>query len=150
MSPKVAVILEKDEDGYPPISVELLNATAISDDVFRIENAPYFAKNISYHDVVQADRSSVDGQFDFSKVVEESTFTSISIIILDPAMDVALMDILRGLDCVVEYGEFGRLRVLAVAVPASTNYGELRQKLQRLEERGQISFAELAVAHEPA
>ena len=148
MSPKIAFYLEQNEDGYPPISVELLNATAVSDGLFRIENAPYFTKNISYHDVVQANHSSVNDQYDFSRVVEESTFTSISIIILDAAMDVVLMDILRGHDCVVEYGEFGRFRVLSVAVPATTDYGELRQKLQWLEESEQISFSELAVAHE--
>ena len=48
MSPKIAYHLEQDEDGFPPISVELLNATQLSVDTFRIANAPFFAKEVSF------------------------------------------------------------------------------------------------------
>lgn len=35
------------------------------------------------------------------------------------------MDLLRGLDCVIKYGEFGVYRVLGVAVPSATDYASL-------------------------
>jgi hypothetical protein len=143
---KIAIPLECNEDGYPPIQYELLNATAISANSFRIDNAPFFAPNISYNDIVRARQSSIPEQFDFVELIEGSTFTSISIIILDASMDVFLMDLLRGLNCVIEYGEFGKFRVLAVAVPASTDYSQLRIQLEHLETKSMISFAELAIA----
>jgi len=148
MSVKIIFQLHPNEDGYPPIKYELLNATALPENTFRIENAPFFTPNISYHDIVRARDSEIPGQFVFVDLVEGSAFTSVAIIILDPAIDVFLMDLLRGLNCVLEYGEFGSFRVLAVAVPASTNYRELRQQLEHLETQSKISFAELAVAYE--
>lgn len=142
---KVAYSLEVNEDGYPPISIELLNAARVSGDTFRIENSPFFAENVAFHDVVRARATDVPGQFQFSEVVEESPFASISIILLDKAMDRFLMDLLRGFGCVLEYGEFAAYRVLAVAVPPRVDYEPLRRQLTDLEGRGLLSFAELAL-----
>lgn len=145
MATKVLFHLEPDEDGFPPISAETLNATPLGGGLFRIENTPFFVPNLSFNDVVRACSTDVEGQYAFDEVVEASEFTSLSIIILDQGMDTLLMDLLRGLDCVIEYGEFGVYRVLAVAVPATTDYEGLRQQLQSLEDQGLLSFAELAI-----
>lgn len=142
---KVVFQLDRDEDGFPPISIEMLNAIQIEKERFQIKNAPFFTPNISYDDVVEAVPTNMAGQYTFVKVIEQSDFTSLSIIILDSSMDSLLMDLLRGLDCVIEYGEFGVYRILAVSVPASTDYESLRNQLQSLEDRGAISFAELAL-----
>jgi hypothetical protein len=143
---KIGYRLQRDEDGFPPISLELLNAEEISTGKFRICNAPYFAENVSYHDIVRARVTDVSGQLEFVELIEPSEFTSISIILLNELMDRFLMDLLRGLDCVVEYGEFGVYRVLAVAIPPSTDYASLKAQLADLEKEEQISFAELSIA----
>lgn len=145
MTTKVLFHLDRDEDGFPPIAAETLNATRLGDGLFRIENAPFFVPNLSFNDVVRASSTDVEDQYAFEEVVNASDFTSLSIIILDQSMDTLLMDLLRGLDCVIEFGEFGAYRVLAVAVPAATDYEGLRQQLQSLEDQGLLSFAELAV-----
>jgi len=145
---KVIFELEHDRNGYPPIEFELLNVTSVSGDNFRIDNAPFFVREISYNDVVKAKKSEVKGQYHFVEVVEPSAFTSISIIILNREMDVYLMDLLRGLNCVVEFGEFGRFRILAVAIPETTDYHLLKIQLETLESQNKLSFEELAVAHD--
>jgi len=145
MSPKIAYHLEQDEDGFPPISVELLNATQLSVDTFRIANAPFFAKEVSFGDVVRAAPSSAAEQYEFVALIEGSSFTSLSIIVLDPEMDTFLMDFFRGQQCVLEYGEFGSYRVLAVAIPPYADYTEIRRQLAILEGQSKLSFAELAV-----
>jgi hypothetical protein len=145
MTSKMIFQLETDEDGYPPISVEMFNVSELGNGLFRVQNAPFFAANISYNDVVRAAPTDVAGQCQFEEVVEPSQFTSVSIIILDSTMDDFLMDLLRGLNCIIEYGEFGVYRVLAVAVPGTADYSSLREKLQLLENKELISFAELAV-----
>ena len=147
MQVKVAFPLDVDEDGFPPITVEILNATRLTSRSFRIENAPFFVPNISFGDVVSAEPNGLNEQFQFMSVLKASEFTSISVILLDPAMDTLLMDLLRGLGCVIEYGEFGVYRVLAVAVPATTDYASLREKLVGLEENSKLSFSELSIAH---
>jgi Domain of unknown function (DUF4265) len=143
---KIAIHLERNEDGFPPLSIELLNADQVSGDTFRIRNAPFFAPNVAYQDLVRARPSTVAGQFDLIDLVESSPFTCISIILLDATMDQFMMDLLRGMDCVIEYGEFGVYRVLAVAVPPSAAYTSLRATLDDLEARELISYAELCVA----
>jgi hypothetical protein len=143
---KIQFQLEPDEDGYPPIGIELLNASPVADGLFRLKNAPFFVSEVSYGDVVRAIPSGVDRQYCFSSLVSESGFTSISIILLDAAMDNFLMDLFRGHRCVVEYGEFGKLRMLAVAIPSIEDYSKLRPQLVALEAQGQLSFAELAIA----
>ncbi|MBP7370379.1 MAG: DUF4265 domain-containing protein [Arenimonas sp.] len=145
MTIKVVFQLERNEDGYPPIAVEMLNAKALGGGLFLIQNTPFFTENVSYHDVVKASATDVQGQQSFDELVEQSDFTALSIIILDESMDTFLMDLLRGLSCVIEYGEFSVYRVLAVAVPATTDYATLRGVLQSLEDRELISFSELAV-----
>lgn len=144
MSAKVRFDLEQNEDGFPPISVELLNARLVRDNVFQIQNAPFFAEDISYNDEVIASPTTVPGQYKFEAVVHESDFSSISIILLDASADEFLMDVLRGKDCVIEYGEFGPYRVLAVAIPTETAFKEVAAQLQSLEDRGSISYAELS------
>lgn len=147
MGSKVIFRLKKDEDGYPPISIEMVNATELSENRFQIDNALFFAENVSYHDVVEVTPTDVSGQWEFSSVVEQSSFTSLSIIVLDSIMDSALMSLFRGLDCILEYGEFGAYRMLAVAIPESVDYAKLRDQLVRFEDAERISFCELAVAH---
>lgn len=97
------------------MAVEMLNGAPLGSNRFRIDNAPFFVENISYHDIISALPGEVPGQYDFESVWEQSSFSSLSVIILDPSMDTFLMDLLRGLQCVVEYGEFGAWRILAVA-----------------------------------
>lgn len=143
---KIAFQLEQDRDGFPPIAVELLNATQLEKDLFRLENAPFFAREHSYGDTVRASPTDIEGQYLFESDVETSSFTSIAIILLDGEMNTFLMDLFRGHHCVIEYGEFGSHRMLAVAVPATDDYAALRRQLMALEEQGKLSFAELAVS----
>lgn len=144
---KVLFELDCNEDGYPPIEYELVNVTALSEITFQVDNAPLFIRNLSYNDVVQARKSETKDQFNFVCVKEKSSYTSISIIILDSSMNSCLMDLVRGFDCVTKYGEFGMFRILAVAIPATSNYFKLREQLLYLEERSKITIEELAVAH---
>jgi hypothetical protein len=137
--------LDPDEDGYPPVTVEVLNASPQADGLFRLDNAPFFTRDVSYGDLVRATPSEVSGQYEFESVVSESAFTSISIILLDREMDELLMNLFRGCQCILEFGEFGKLRMLAVAIPASADYAVLRAKLTGYEAQEKLSFAELAV-----
>lgn len=142
---KIIFFLPIDQDGFPPISVELINATQIKEGVFKLDNTPFFTSDISFNDIVTASPTEHINQFEFIEVIEQSSFVALSIIIMDKSMDSFLMDFFRGLDCVIEYGEFGVYRVLAVAVPKSVDYGSVRESLQSLENQELISFSELAL-----
>jgi hypothetical protein len=132
------------EDGYPPISVETLNARPIEGDRFEILNTPFFAKDVAYGDVVTAAAHQGD-RLAFESVETCSGCRAISIILFDHSLDVYLLDLLRGLHCVIEYGEFGALRMLAVGIPAAVDYGPIRASLDEFERLGKLSYAELVV-----
>ena len=120
------------EDGYPPISVESLNARRVENEQFEILNTPFFVKNVAYGDFVSASKQQ-DGRLVFDACTKWSGFKAISIILLDDSMDTEIMDLLRGLQCVIEYGEFGDLRMVAVGVPVSVDYTQIRNSLDAYE-----------------
>ena len=130
------------EDGYPPISVESLNARQVESGQFEILNTPFFVKNVAYGDRVTAIQQQ-DGRLIFEACTVYSGFKAISIILLDESLDVGVLDLLRGLHCVIEYGEFGDLRMVAVAVPPSVDYTPIRHSLDEYERLGKLSYAEL-------
>jgi len=90
---KVQFILDQNDDGFPPIRVELLNATALPSGLFRLENAPYFIEGVSYRDLVEAVPTDHPDQVRFVRVVEQSGFAALSIITLDASVDEQLMDL---------------------------------------------------------
>ena len=150
MTSKVAFLIESNEYEFPPISIELLNATQMPGGLFRLENAAYFAEGVAYHDVVEALPGAIAGQFVFVRVVKKSDFVPMSIILLESGVDDEVMALLRLHDCVIEYGEFSGYRMLAVAVPPHVAFEPLREQLLDLEEVARISVAELnrRVAHD--
>jgi len=139
---KIEFRLEVDEEGYPPISVESLNAQPIEDGAFEILNTPFFAENVAYADTVTATLQQ-DGSLLFESVVKFSGFRAISIILLDDSLDAHLLDLLRGLQCVIEYGEFGATRMFAIGIPEAVNYDPIRASLEEYKRLGKLSYAEL-------
>lgn len=58
------------------------------------------------------------------------------------------MDLLRRMNCVIEYGEFGAIRMIALGVPPSMRRDEvlaIRNQLDSLEQQGHLSYTELVV-----
>lgn len=142
MTPKKIAFTLDVEDGYPPISVEQLNAKEIAPGQFELLNSPFFINEVAYGDVVAVDVGE-SGRLVFKSCLNQSTFKAISIIIIDSKMDVAIMDLLRGKDCVIEYGEFGALRMVAVGIPESADYVDIKKSLDDYEKAGMLSYAEL-------
>ena len=51
---KVIFELERDEDGWPPVSGERLWAFDLGDGTYRIDNVPWYVENLAVEDVVAA------------------------------------------------------------------------------------------------
>ena len=141
---KILFGLEPDEDGYPPIGSESLNAIACEDGRYRLDNTPFFVEGVSLGDVVEAVKS-VGSALNFKRVHTQSSNTSLSIILLDADVRESLVRYLEGMDCYCEYGEFPTMEALAVSVPATAPYADVTGHLEELEDRGLISYAELAL-----
>ena len=145
---KIVFPLDVDEEGFPPISSEALNARR-DPPGFVLENTLFFATGVALGDRVEG--IPVQGtpeKFTFARVIESSTCKAISIIFLDVGIKEAIYQELKRRGCYCEYGEFGRgghLQMLAVAVPESCDYEAVSRFLAEHEAGEQLSFAELAV-----
>lgn len=130
------------EDGYPPISVEHLNAKEFAPGQYEVLNSPFFIPEIAYGDIIDVNVGE-NGRLEFKSCLKQSTFKALSIILLDSKMDILIMNLFGGKDCVIEYGEFGAMRMVAVGIPDSTNYAALQKELDAYENAGMLSYAEL-------
>ncbi len=130
------------EDGYPPISVERLNAKDCGNGEFEILNTPFFVPETAYGDIVTATEGA-DGRLSFVGCVKASQYKALSIIILDAEMDRQIMDDFRGRDCIIEYGEFGVYRMVAIGIPPTTAFPAIKTILDGYEKSGKLSYAEL-------
>jgi hypothetical protein len=68
----VYVPLIRDEDGYPPVDAEEIDATKVSSGQFRVESVPVFAYGLARGDVVRAARSGSDDRLWVTEVLISS------------------------------------------------------------------------------
>lgn len=146
---KIVFRLEVDEDGYPPVSAESLNARVEKDGTFVLDNTPFFATGVALGDRVAGVPipETVD-RFEFRRVVEASNSRSISIIFLSTSIKDDVSRELQQRGCYCEYGEFGNgggCQMLAVAIPADRDLEAIVCFLEQQENEGVLSFAELAL-----
>src|SRR5687768_11693591 len=66
---------------YPPEEWESLWATALGGNLFKIDNIPFYAKNLSCDDVVEAVREA--GEYHLNRVVNFSNNSTIRVVIYD-------------------------------------------------------------------
>lgn len=132
----------ENEDGFPPIGVETLNACASDDGNFELVNAPFFIRETAYGDIVSA-ALSADGRLEFVNCVKPSDYKAISVILMEPAIRTLLIDDLRGKNCIIEYGEFPGFKMLAIAIPKTTDYGPIKLLLDEYQNSEKLSYAEL-------
>jgi hypothetical protein len=107
-------------------------------------NTPFFVKETAYDDIVSA-RKNADGRLEFIECVEQSTFKAISIILWSKEVGDRLVKDFHGKDCIIEYGEFPGYKMLAIAIPHSTDYAVIKSSLDKYEGIEDLSYAELVV-----
>ena len=145
---KIVFPLEIIEDGFPPISLESLNARRDAAG-FVLDNTPFFATGVALGDRIDVEpiRGKAD-HYTFKQVAVSSTNKALSIILLEAGVKESVYQQLRQRGCYCEYGEFGQggtLQMLAVSVPDDCDYEAVTQFLDEVEAQGRLSYAELAV-----
>ena len=142
---RVRFDLEIEEDGYPPIAVETLNARIVDGNTVEIDNTPFFAKSVAAGDVVECSRTENDQVLQFERVIAESGNRSISIIFLDDDCREDLYQHLRSCGHYCEYGEFAHFNMLAVSIEKDADYSAVKAYLDEKEGSNSVSYAELCL-----
>ncbi|HEY3704879.1 MAG TPA: DUF4265 domain-containing protein [Terracidiphilus sp.] len=65
--------------GKEPDEVEVIWATPLGSDLYRLENSPFYAYGVSWQDVIEA--QPTDGTLEFRRVVEKSGHRTVRVIL---------------------------------------------------------------------
>ncbi len=137
---KVIVLLEQEDDDYPPVDYEELWTTPLGEGLYRIENIPFFARGIARGDIVSAVEE--DGSLMFGEVVEQSGHSTIRLIIYNEYAVPAIIERFLNQGCEAET-TFAKL--VALDVPPEVNLEDIREKLDLGFTQGQWDYEEASI-----
>lgn len=123
---KIHFRLEVDEDGWPPVGAESLWAVPCEGG-FRIDGIPFFVRDATDGDVVEAVPDANDSALDFTRVVRRSTSSLLRVACYTDDVHEDVRARLTQLGCACEY--FERFRMVSVSVPSTTRIGDVRELL---------------------
>ena len=138
---KISFRLERDSDDYPPADWEYVWAKHAGDDLYEIDNIPFFAKSVALGDRVRA--RQVGSELTFMELVEASGHSTVRVLMRDPSGTQALRDELRKLGCESELSHIKGL--ISVDVPPNVDYSTIRVLLDRREQNGVLEYEEAAL-----
>lgn len=127
-------------DGYPPEEWEGLWATPTSDGCFKIDNIPFYAKNLSCGDLVEASREG--NKYLFKRVVKPSENSTIRIILYDLADEAEVRKSFTDFGCSIE--GTGTPGLIAVNVPKK-NLESVIDSLEEAFAEDKLDFEEGAI-----
>lgn len=129
--------------GYPPHDVESVWAVPLGGGQYKIDNIPFFIRGVSSEDVVTA--AERNGSLFYTGLVSERGHSTIRVLIADRDETEEVRAELRAHGCASE--GTGIPGLIAVDVPPSVSYRELRQFLDEGERRGRWEYEEGCIAH---
>jgi hypothetical protein len=139
---KINFRLDRDSDGDPPQDVESLWAVRVGNDSYRLDNVPFFVTGVSSDDIVRAKDES--GVLLFAGLVEAGGHSTVRVLISNSDETQAVRDELRARGCSSEGTNIPGL--VAVDIPPSVRYAEVREFLMAGERNGRWEFEEGCVA----
>jgi hypothetical protein len=135
----------KIEDGWPPVESERLWAEPLGDDLYRIDNVPWFARNLAEGDVVRA--SAPDGS-SWPVVTDRISWSGNCTIRIIPLRSgplggdlQAVIDRLVPLGAQAE-GALPAFTLVALTIPPESDLAAIVHELQEGESNGSWSFEE--------
>jgi hypothetical protein len=137
--------LKQDEDGYPPAGAEAVWARATNDDLYVIDNIPFFAQGVSMGDVVAVVPGD-SGQLEFDRVVESSGHSTIRVVVYDPSNVSSLREGMRILGCESELSHIPTL--VAFDLPPQVEYRAVRVFLDDGFSRSQWDYEVSNLVHD--
>ena len=138
---KVVFELEPDEYGWPPATAEGLWAHDLGEGRYRIDNVPWFTREVSDGDVVSAEPRD-DGQLWFAGALERSGHATFRLMVSEQDDVKAVRDELRAEGIDSELHGLRLPQLISLDVPPSIDLGELHQRLEDGERSGRWEWEE--------
>ncbi len=108
--------------------------------LYKIDNIPFYGPLVASDDIVFAEYDSEEEMLTYRKTIENSGNSIINVVMMDKSIDInTIRDIFNNLGCSSEKINDG---YFSMEILADKEYGPIKQKLNELEEKGIIGFAE--------
>jgi hypothetical protein len=117
-----------DADAWHGHSSETLWVDDLGNNAFRLANVPFFAKGISFGDVISAKANG--GELEFDSVVSRGGHSTCRVVTGSAAIAKNLSQALRDLLCQCETGRIADLTVLAVDVAPEARVADIADMLE--------------------
>lgn len=143
---KVAFDLDSERADWPPVSVERLwgEKTEVKFEI-RVANTPFFARGIAFGDLIRVRPDNERRELVFESFTSESGHSTIRIIFLIRGERRLVEERLRSAGCNLTSMR-GFASLIAVDIPPSVDYEELRKWLLRKVESETIEIQESAIS----
>jgi hypothetical protein len=135
---KINFHLEQNEDGYPPYEWEGVWSEKQEKGSYRIDNIPFYIKDLSVDDVVLATES--ENGLIYVETLKKSNNATIRIICYSDEAKRELLNKLSSLICDYEVGV--PLDLVAVNIPPSANIDVLLEYLDEQSSAGMMDYEE--------
>lgn len=147
---KVRFRIERDADGFPPADSEGLWAVPVGNGSYRIDNTPWFARNVAAEDIFLA-HPDEDGRLWAGERLRWSGNCTIRVI---PFAEGPLAGSQQAvLDMFVPMGAEGEgygsgLNIVALTIPPNANLSAIKQTLRQGEANGSWAYEEGCISSE--
>ncbi|MCX5443799.1 MULTISPECIES: DUF4265 domain-containing protein [unclassified Streptomyces] len=140
---KVRFALDQDEEGWPPVGGESLWAVDVGDELVRIDNVPFFVRDLACGDIVRT-RVEGDGRRYFQERVQWSGNCTVRVIPFSDGPSrlerQAVLDLFAPLGVSGEgVDQFG---MVALNVPANADFMAIRELLTQGSTDGRWDYEE--------
>jgi hypothetical protein len=123
--------------------IENMHAKHIFENVYELQNSPFYAYGVSYKDKVYAD--NVDGKLNFRLVAQKSRHSTYRVKLPEGESHEyfeARWEGLKNLGCTYEGSAQSRCRLYSIDIPPKADVNEVYKLLQREEDAGSWTFEE--------
>jgi hypothetical protein len=144
---RVEFQLDHDDDGWPPATTERLWAVPLGEGLVRIDNIPWFVRNIAFGDIVQT-RTDPDGGLWAAERIQWSGHCTIRVVPFDDgALAGSRQAVLAALAPLGVEGEgIERFGLVALDVPPAVDLGAVKRLLGRGAKDGWWDYEEGCVS----
>jgi hypothetical protein len=139
---KIYFRLKQDEDGYPPTPWESLWGQPIDDNIFEIDNIPFYAMDISPGDRVEAE--FVDGRYEYRSTILRSGNSVFRVYVYDESRIPLARNRFRLLGIQSELADG---KMFAIEIPAASDITPVLDLLMDGQEKEEWDIEEGSLRH---
>jgi hypothetical protein len=136
--------IEQDVDGYPPVAVESVWVEDLGNGRYKVENVPFFARQVTLGDVVSAELD-FEGNRWFSEVSDSGGGSLLRAVLFQDEVLPVVSTRLTSIGCEIEY--IAAHKILAIHVGALASLGQVQAYLREQSDLGTLDYEEPLLRH---